>query len=140
MSIERVKELGRLSVEEIFNKGNLDLIPEIVSPDYVNHAANGQDVKGIEGFRQMVVTMRTAMPDLHFTVDDTIIEGDKAANRCTLTGTYSGTIGDVEIKDKKIKMTQAIFARVENNQIIEGWSFSDSAVLFQQLGVTPPTS
>lgn len=139
MSVERVKELGRLSVEEIFNKGNLDLIPEIVSPDYVNHAANGQDVKGIEGFRQMVVTIRTAMPDLHYTVDDTIIEGDKAANRCTLTGTYSGTIGDVEIKDRKIKITQAIFARVENDKIIEGWSFSDSAVLFQQLGVSPPT-
>ena len=140
MSVERVKELGRLSVEEIFNKGNLDVIPEIVSPDYVHHQANGQDIKGIDGYRQMVVTMRTAMPDLHYTVDASIIEGDKAANICTFTGTYSGTIGDVEVKDKKINITQAIFARVENDKIIEGWGFADSAVLFQQLGISPPTS
>ena len=140
MSVERVKELGRLSVEEIFNKGNLDLIPEIVSPDYVNHQANGQDIKGVDGFRQMVVTMRTAMPDLHYTIDDTITEGDKAASRCTLTGTYSGKIGDIEVKDKKINITQAIFARVENDKVIEGWGFTDSAVLYQQLGVSPPTS
>ena len=139
MSVERIKEIGRLCVEEIFNKGNLDLIPDLISPDYVNHQANGQDVKGIDGYRQMVAFMRTNMPDLHYAIDDSIVEGDTAASRCTLTGTFSGKVGDIEVKDKKVNIKQFIFARVEGDKVVEGWSLSDSAMLYQQLGISPPT-
>jgi predicted ester cyclase len=139
MSVERIKEIGRLCVEEIFNKGNLDLIPVLISPDYVNHQANGQDVKGIDGYRQMVIFMRTNMPDLHYAIDDSIVEGDTTASRCTLTGTFSGKVGDIEVKDKKVNIKQFIFARVEGDKVVEGWSLSDSAMLYQQLGISPPT-
>ena len=83
--------------------------------------------------------MRTGMPDLYYTIDDMIVEGDRAASRCTLSGTYSGKIGDTEVKDKKINITQAIFARVEEDKIVEGWAFSDSAILYQQLGINSST-
>ena len=140
MSVERIKELGRLSVEEIWNKGNTDIIPEVVAPDYVYHQINGQDTKGIEGYKQMVVNMRTAIPDLRYTIDDSIIEGNMTAARLTLTGTFSGKIGDVELKDKKIIIKSAIFSRVEGDKVVEGWGYSDSLSLYQQLGVSPPTS
>ena len=55
--------------EGIFNEGRMDLIDEILSPDYVEHATTFPGwPEGIEGLRQFVQEIRRAFPDLrsHF--------------------------------------------------------------------------
>lgn len=137
MSVEENKKTLYRVFEEVWNKGNLDLIPELVSPDYYHHVI---ETRGIEGYKQMVVTTREAFPDLHYTVDDVIGEGDWLAARLTWTGTFTGKFGDTEPTGKKISMSHANFSRYENGKCVEVVRFGDSLAFYQQAGVMPPTN
>jgi predicted ester cyclase len=89
MSTEQNKETIRRHVEEIFNKGKLAVADEIISPDYVYHGPIGE-YKGLDGFKQMVTMVLKIFPDIHYTIDDMVAEGDKIAIRYTMTGTFQG--------------------------------------------------
>jgi predicted ester cyclase len=138
MSTEKNKANIRRHVEEVWNKGNLAIIPELLAPNYVAHPLTGDEVKGTDGFKQMVVTSRTAMPDLRYTIDSMVAEGDVVAVRYTATGTFTGKYGDIKPTGKKMKRTDAIFHRFEGGKQVEAWTFSDTLSLYQQLGIPVP--
>lgn len=84
MSIEKNKALMRRSFEEIFNKGNFEIVDEICGEDFVGHAPP-DEIKGPEGIKQEVTGQRNAFPDLHITILDQIADGDMVAKRWTST-------------------------------------------------------
>lgn len=88
MSTEQNKAVVNRIWKKIFNDGNLDLIDQLYDPSYVYHGPSGQELKGLEGLRQYKRRLRTLMPDVHFSLDDIIAEGDKVAVRWTRTATY----------------------------------------------------
>ena len=133
MSVAQNKANEQRLYDEVYNKGNLSLIPELVSPDFVTG-----DYKGHEGYRRLVNFYREAMPDLRFTIDEMVGEGDKVVYRLSGTGTYTGTFAGKQVKGKKLKWTQAIFAEYKNGKVAKGLNFADTLVIFQQLGIAPP--
>lgn len=76
-SVEQNKEIVRRFNEEALGQGNLELLDDLLHPDYVNHSA---DFRGLaaarENFTQMV-----AGGDLQLTLQDMIAEGDRVAIR-----------------------------------------------------------
>ena len=89
MSAVENKALARRVIEEMFNKGNLDVADELFAPDYVDHdPAMPEDVRGPEGFKEYVCAYRSAFSDLHIQIEDQIAEGDKVVTRWTGTGTH----------------------------------------------------
>lgn len=69
MSTEQNKALVRQPVEEVFNKGNMALADEILSPDFVEHVALPPGVpSGREASKHMTMMMRRANPDFKATV------------------------------------------------------------------------
>lgn len=76
MSTEENKAVLRRH-EEAFNNGDLAVADETIAPNYVYHGSGGQEFKGPEGFKQIITMMHTAFPDLHFTIEDMVAEGDK---------------------------------------------------------------
>ena len=74
--LEENKAIVRRIFEEIWNQGNLAEIGSLISVSYVGHLPS-ETIDGQEGLRQFVTKYRTALPDLHFTIDDLIDEGDK---------------------------------------------------------------
>jgi len=55
MSAEQNKALARRVLEEMFNKGNLDVADKLLAPDYVDHdPAMPEDIHGPEGFKEYV--------------------------------------------------------------------------------------
>ncbi len=129
--------LRRQHVEELFNKGNLSIADEIISPEYVYHSPTGE-VKGPEGIKQMVTTFRTAFPDGRFIIDDMVAEGDKVAVRYSWTGTFKGEYMGISPTGKKANLTSAIFYRFKSGKEVEAISFSDSLTMYQQLGIPIP--
>src|SRR5206468_3370572 len=103
-STSKNKQLVRQVIEEIFNKGNLSLIDKLVSSGHSSHDALDQigPSFGIsladerEGLRQTVMALRTAVPDLHYTINDMMAEGNKVLVHWTARGTYSGALGAVQ--------------------------------------------
>ena len=81
MSTEENKALARRVLEEMFNKGNLDLADEVFAPDYVDHdPAMPEDIRGPERFKEYVSMFRTAFPDTNIEIEDQVAEGDKVVS------------------------------------------------------------
>jgi steroid delta-isomerase-like uncharacterized protein len=141
MSTENNKVLIRRVTEESWNQGNLALLDELVSSDFVLHDPNyPQPVRGAEGFKQYVQTFRSAFPDLHFTIEDIIGEGDALAVRQTGRGTHQGELFGIPATGKQVTVTAMIFHRFASGKPVENWVNSDSMGMLQQLGVIPAMS
>ena len=141
MSTENNKALVRRATEEAINRGNLALLDELVSTDFVLHDPNyPQPVHGAEGLKQYFQTFRSAFPDLHFTIEDIIGEGDTVAVRQTGRGTHQGELFGIPPTGKQLTVTAMIFHRFVNGKPVESWVNSDSLGMLQQLGVVPVMS
>jgi predicted ester cyclase len=138
MSAEKIKALARHFVEE-WNKGKaaaLAFIDEHWAADVVMHSAVG-DMHGLKDGKQLLSGFYDAFPDIHFTLDDVIVEGDKAALRYTFTGTHKGAFMGVPPTNKKITVWALEIDRIVNGKLVEYWARLDTLGLMQQLGVIP---
>jgi len=133
MSVEQNKASMYRCFEEIWNKGDLSVIPEVISPDYVDGIR-----KGLKDFEQMVKQQRAAMPDLHYTIDQVVGEGDTLAIRLTLTGTFKNKSGDIEPTGKKGSYTHVLFNRYVNGKCVEATAFGDTLTFYRQWGIPLP--
>jgi predicted ester cyclase len=76
-------------------------------------------------------------PDIHFTVDDIFVEGDKVALRWTLRGTHKGEFAGVPPTNKQVAIWGISVDRISGGKIAETWERYDTLGLMQQLGVIP---
>jgi predicted ester cyclase len=72
--------------------GDLSLIPELYATDFVAHFPAGWEIRGRSGVREVIESARSAFSDWTETVEDIIIEGDKAVSRYVSTGVHNGYI------------------------------------------------
>jgi predicted ester cyclase len=133
MSVEQNKETLRRTFEEVWNKGNWAVIPEVISPDY-DHG----NYKGPDGYKQLITMYRTAFPDIHVTIDQVVGEGDWLAYHFSLQGTFKGKILDVEPTGKQVKWKQMAFTQYKNGKVVTNVPFNNTISFYQQVGVAPP--
>jgi predicted ester cyclase len=123
--------------EEVWNKGNLAVIPEVIASDYVGYTA-ATTTKGLAAFEQTVRNQRAAMPDLHYAVDSVVGEGDTLAIRLTLTGTFTGKMGDNAPTGKRLDFKMPLFNRYVDGKCIESILPGNRLTANQQLGIPEP--
>ena len=83
--------------KEIIEGGNLALIDELSTDDYVDHeeALPGQP-PGKDGVRYFVNAIRTAFPDIKVkTIEASLADGNMEACHVILTGTHRGEMGGI---------------------------------------------
>jgi steroid delta-isomerase-like uncharacterized protein len=127
----------RRTYEEMFNQGNLALIEELVAPDFVNYDAPPGMQRGPESTRQIVTWLRSAFPDLRFTVEEMVAEGDTVAGRVTMRGTHQGLFHDIPPTGRSVQQAVIVFVRFRDGKAIEHRSVRDDLGLMQQLGLLP---
>ena len=114
-------------------------VDEIFAPNYVLHGPSlAQEVHGREGIGRYVATLRAASPDLRFTVEDQIAEGDKVAFRWIMSGTHQGALMGIAPTGERIVVMGMDIARIENGEILDYWGEFDVMGMLRQLGITPP--
>ena len=121
---------------EVWNNGNLDLIDEMISADFVRHLPNSWDTPKIEGaaaFKEYMTNIRTIYPDFHREIHQRIAEGDMVA----ATWTVSGTNKDL---NKKITVKGMSMTRYADGKAVEEWATWDTAGMQSQLAPTEETS
>ena len=134
---EENKAIVRHFYEEV-NKGNLAIMDELIAPDFVlHHPLSPEAVRGPEGFKQLVTSLRTAFPDLSITAEDLIAEGDKVAAWFTVRGTHQGTLLDIPPTGKPVMLTGVAMYRIAGGKIVEDRVAEDLLALMQQLGRAP---
>lgn len=118
-------ETARIALEEVCSGRNLDGIPGVYHPDFVDHV-NRFEYRGHEGARRSVALYLKLFPDVRFVVDEQVSEGDRVASRWTLHGTHRG---------RRVQLRGIVISRFEDGRIVEDWAASDTSELVRQLGV-----
>lgn len=119
---------------EVLTAGNLELIDTLIAPDYASHYPAGYELGGgPEDVRQIVSSVRRAFPDVHFTVDDLIAEGEKVVCRWTFQGVQEGDFMGIPASGRKATVMGIAIYRVVNEHIAEAWFTWDALGLMRQL-------
>jgi predicted ester cyclase len=77
-------------------------ILENVKVHYVLITLTRAYIRGIKDYKQHISEFYSAFPDLHFTINGMVAEGDKVAVRLTGTGTNKGAFMGSPPTNKKI--------------------------------------
>jgi len=126
---------------EVLNQGLLDVVDEIYTDTYVLDApvqtegsvqAHGE-THGRDGLKKRVTLFRTAFPDIHFSMDNLVAEGDQVVVQYTFSGTHTGQFGELAPTGKHISVMGMLIALVKNGKIESAVSVFDSGDMMHQL-------
>jgi steroid delta-isomerase-like uncharacterized protein len=133
---EENKALVRRYFEEIWDKGNLDLIDELFTTNFVRHGptATEGEVRGQEGFESLVSSYRTGLPDLRIPIEDQIAKGDRVVTRWRARGTHQGELMGNAPTGNPATVTGILVDRINGGKIEEEWADYDTLHLMQQIG------
>ncbi|TMG26084.1 MAG: ester cyclase [Chloroflexi bacterium] len=134
MGTQENKASARRFLEEVINRGNLAVLDEDSNPNFVDHTAPPGVPATNEGFKMFITSFRTAFPDLHYTIDDEIAEGDKVVQRTTARGTMKGDFQGMPASGKTATWSEIHIVRFENGKAIEHWGVVDQMGMLAQLG------
>ena len=140
MSAQENKAKARRMLEEAFGQGNLEIVEEILDPDFVCYDPNSEagEVRGADTIKQEIQWFRNAVPDLTYTVEDQVAEGDKVVSRYTATGTHKGEFFGVAPTGNRIEMSGIQIDRFGGNgKMVEEWPEYDLLGAMKQMGAVP---
>jgi steroid delta-isomerase-like uncharacterized protein len=145
MSVEEEnKAIARRYFNEILNQGKLEVVDELMSPDFVFTVSSyPEPLHGPELYKQeLVAMMRSALPDWYFAVQDLVAQGDTVVGHWISTGTHTGTPlyaigGSIPADGRKIKIEGMTWLRIVNGKIVESSATEDALGFLTQLGALP---
>ena len=123
---------------EAWESGDLDALDDVVAADAVDHDPynpNGGD--GLEGFKRTIAMYREAFPDVRFTVEDQIADGDKVVTRWIARGTHRGELMGFAPTGTESELTGIGIDRFEDGKIVEAWGNWDTLAMMQNIGAIP---
>jgi predicted ester cyclase len=121
----------------------IEVAEEIYAPNYLSHEtatavrSASEDIHGVEAARQIAAARRRAFPDLTYTIEDQIAEGDKVATRFRARGTHLGELAGRAPTGKEVEVRGINICRIEGGKIAEHWPHADILGMLRQLGFFP---
>jgi len=120
------KALVRRLIKEV-EKGNLNVIDEVLAPDFVDHDLLPDQEPDREGYKRNLSKDLDAFSDFDITIEDQIAEGDKVVTRCRWRGTHDrGKAMGMPPTRKKVEVTAIFIHRIAGGKVKEEWSASDT--------------
>ena len=136
MSEEEKKALVSRIAADIWNRGDLEVVDEVMAADAPYHGPHMPNGLGDrESWRQAIAGYRGAFPDSHVTFDELIVSGDTVVGRWRATGTHTGPLPGLPPTGKPIALGGITIYRIADGKIIEAWEQLDMLGMWQQLGV-----
>ena len=134
------KSIVRRMYEEVWNKRNLEVAKELISPSHAMQLIDLPDSGiGPEAYARNVVQYVRAFPDLKFTVLDMVAENDKVVALWNISGTHKGEFRGLAATGKKISVDGITISQLASGKIIDSYVSLDLWSMMQQLGVIPAT-
>jgi steroid delta-isomerase-like uncharacterized protein len=134
MGTQENKASATRFLEEVINRGNVAVIDELSSPNFIEHDAPPGVPATSEGIKSWITMFRAAFPDLHYTIEDSIAEGDRIVQRTTAHGTMKGDFMGMPASGKSATWSEIHITRFENGKAIEHWGVVDQLGMLAQLG------
>lgn len=127
------EQIMRRFVDDILNAKNLSSLTELVHPDYV-YRGPGEELRGPDGLKALLMTYRTAFPDLRIEIDELLAFGEATLLSFTMTGTHRGELLGHGPTGRSVKVHGMVRSRFCEGKIIDEWEILDQLKLFEQLG------
>ena len=138
MSIEQNKANFRAIQELVLNTGDFYRIDELFAAEFIEHAPGSPGVPANSAtFKAYFTMLRNAFPNLHYTSEVLVAEGDLVAGYLTANGTQTGEFMGVPATGKQVTWTETHIGRYADGKLVEHWLNYDQLGLMQQLGVIP---
>ena len=144
-AMDEPKQLINRFVEELWNERRLEVADAIFDKDCVTHQLrSGVPVeavpRGPQAIKEHVAGWIASFPDLRFSIEQMLSEGDRVVTQLLMEGTHQGAWLGIPASGKKMQIRMFTVHRVEQGKIVEDWVLVESLGLFQQLGVVPSTA
>jgi steroid delta-isomerase-like uncharacterized protein len=141
VSIEESKAVVRRYVEQGMIGGDLAAADRAYAPDCIFHNPVVTDTPtlppGPAGVRLLLAATRAAFPDMRYTIEALIAEGDRVALLYTWTGTHTGELSGIPATGRSVTAMGTMVCRVAGGRIVEEWDVDDRLGVMQQLGLLP---
>ena len=136
---EHNKAMARRVNDELWGKGNMSIVDELCSANYIQHQLsnpNGSRIfRGPNGFKQLVREVRAALSDFRTKIDDQMAAGDKVVTRWSSGGLHKGPLLGIAPTGKPITYSGVNIDRIADGKLVETWTYWDILGVMQQLGV-----
>ncbi|HYL82978.1 MAG TPA: ester cyclase [Candidatus Angelobacter sp.] len=138
MSVDN-KAIVRRLYEEAWNKRKLEVLDLLLSPSHALHGPNftGRTI-GPDAYKRTITHYTTGYPDLRFTVEEMIAEGDKVVCYWTMSGTHNGEFMAIPPTHKKMSVDGITIHDIAEGKIMDSYVSLDLWSMMQQLGVVAP--
>ncbi len=135
MSPEENKAIVRRYLDEAWNKGNLNIFDELMTPDYRRYIGISGAYLDREGQIKRIAGIRAAFEPIQLSLDGILAEDDKVTIFIRLNGTHRDTFMGVPATGKEITIGAIDILRLADGKVVEHWGVMDTYGLLQQLGV-----
>lgn len=125
-------------IEKVLNRGEIDAVEDFFWEDMVEQVPLPGQGPGIEGLKDALRGLREAFPNMLWTVQEQIAEGDKVVSRFEWTGTQQGTFLGVPATNQTVTVWGMVIDRLDGGKIKDTRIIMDTLGLMMQLGVVPP--
>lgn len=126
-------QLVRRLYTDFLNTGATDRLGEVVSPQFVGVGP----ARGPAAFAGVIATLRGAFPDLVYTVEDVVAEGDRVAVRWTWRGTHQHAFRSFAPTGKQVTNTGLAIFQVTDGKLSHAWLETDRLGFLQAVGAVP---
>lgn len=133
------KAIARRYFNDILNGGNFEAIGGIIAPDFVLHLPLlPNPIRGREGLKDFVVRLRTAFPDIHYTIQLQMADLEMAAIRWTMEATHRGEFLEIPASGANVHLQGVTIFRIREGQIVEIWVNENDLGLLEQISANQP--
>ena len=130
----------RRFVDEVINQGKMGSAEEFVWEDVVEQVPLPGQGPGLEGLKDVLRGMRSAFPDIDFSIKEQVCEGDKVVSRFEWTGTHKAEFMGVPATGRQVRVWGVVIYRLEAGRIKDTRILMDALGLMMQLGALPPSA
>ena len=124
----------RRLIDEVWNKGNLKVVDELLTNDHVNNNPMNP-VRGLDGTRELVRKYRNAFPDCRLDIDEMFSVADKVVVRWRYSGTHTSQFEGISPTGRHATGPGISIHRFSGDRIQETFTTWDALGMLQQLGV-----
>jgi steroid delta-isomerase-like uncharacterized protein len=121
----------------VITQGEVDSAAQYVWEDVVEQVPLPGQGPGLEGLKNILRAMRAGFPDIVFSIQEQITEGDKVASRFEWTGTHKGEFLGVPATGRPVRVCGIVIDRLVDGRIKDTRIIMNSLGLMTQLGALP---
>jgi steroid delta-isomerase-like uncharacterized protein len=131
------KAVIRSFIEDVLNAGDLARANDLVHESFIELDPLPGQQQGREGLKAVISQLRSAFPDIRWTIAEMVSEGDKVVTRFTWVGTHRGAFLGIPATGKPVEVKGVVIDRLEAAKMADSRILMDTLGLLQQLGAIP---